>query len=176
MDEQDFRTRRIAPLLRGDGQAVGCLHGDWLVLHVFSKARLRHCNKHGGRDRRFDKPKIARGQFHRNPPFVFCCGRTSSVTPTSRGRKFEPRKRVPPARIRRSRRHAGGQAASGHALCERYAAAGQTGQAFRDTHHLGGPALMYTALPEPTYWSGSNRDCASPMLSRPLAIVASCTK
>jgi len=71
VDEQDFRTRRVTPFLRGDGQTVGRLHGDRLILQVLPEARLRYRGQQSGRDRHFDEATIANGYRHRNLPFVF---------------------------------------------------------------------------------------------------------
>ena len=45
VDEQDFRTGRVAPFLRRNGQAIRRLHADRLVLRLLPKARLRDRNK-----------------------------------------------------------------------------------------------------------------------------------
>src|SRR2546426_12817844 len=45
VDEQDFRTGRVTPLLRRNGQAVRRLHADRLVLQLLPKSRLRDRNK-----------------------------------------------------------------------------------------------------------------------------------
>src|SRR5262247_84444 len=64
VDEQDFRTRRVALYLRRNSQSVWRLHANRLVFQLLPKARLRDRGKKSGGDRQLNEPAAPEGYRH----------------------------------------------------------------------------------------------------------------
>src|SRR5205823_282115 len=63
VDEEDFRTGRVAPLLRRNGQAIRRLHAERLVLQLLPNARLCDRDKKCG-DRQLGEATARQGYRH----------------------------------------------------------------------------------------------------------------
>src|SRR3954467_8387301 len=69
VDEQDFRTRRVAPLLRRNRQAVRRLHADRLVLQWLRNATLRDRDEKCS-DRQLGEATARQGYRHGQSTFT----------------------------------------------------------------------------------------------------------